>query len=312
MKIERGIPSKLKGGRRAIAVTIGNFDGVHLGHRALIGRLIDQARERDLLPTVVTFDPHPQKVLHGQSPPALVTFDRKMDLLEAEGVERVALIPFTKAFSKTEPEVFIENVLVAGLGAKAVVVGANFRFGRFARGDTAMLRSSGRKLGFSFNSVGIASTGKRPVSSREIRHALAEGDVTWALKALGRPHAIPGKIIHGHSRGQRLLGFPTANLKASSGMAIVGSGVYAGRVRLKNGMFDAAISVGTNPTFGTNSVSVEAFLLDFEDDIYGDTAEFEFVSRMRDQKTFTTPKALSEAIADDVAKTRRALGRKPI
>ena len=306
MKVIRGIPTK-KTRARATAVTIGNFDGVHLGHRFLIDRLIKQAGSRDLVPTVVTFDPHPQKVLHGQSPPALVTLERKMQLLEAEGVEQVAVIPFTRAFSKTEPEAFIEKVLVEGLGAQAVLVGANFRFGRFARGDTAMLRSFGRRLGFAFDSVRIASSGRRPVSSREIRHALAEGDVAWALKALGRPHSIPGKIIHGHARGERLLGFPTANLKPAVGVAVVGPGVYAGRVRLKESVADAAISVGTNPTFGHNPLSIEAFLLDFKGDIYGDTAEFEFVERLRDQKAFKTPAALSDAIANDVVMTRRAL-----
>ncbi|MCA1841000.1 MAG: bifunctional riboflavin kinase/FAD synthetase [Actinomycetota bacterium] len=310
MKIIRSVPSRppAKGGT---AITIGNFDGVHAGHRALIARLNKLAEAEDLSTILITFDPHPQKVLHGKAPDALTTFDQKMRLLEAEGLDRVVVIPFTAAFSRTEPEAFMSKILVKALDAKAIVIGANFRFGRFARGDTAMLKAFGKNAGFTTNAVKIAAVAGRPVSSREIRHALVQGDVSWAAKALGTAHALPGKIIRGHSRGKRLLGYPTANLKPAAGMASVGPGVYAGEVTFGQSKrrHAAAISVGTNPTFGVNPLSIEAFLLDFDSQIYGSKAEFRFVARLRDQKTFSSPAALSEAIAHDVVLTRKALSK---
>jgi len=303
VKVYRGLGALPKN-LAASALTIGNFDAVHRGHIALIGRVNLKSESEGAVPTLVTFDPHPQKVLHGQAPPALVTAERKLELLKAAGIKRVLEIPFTKNLSMVEPEDFINLYLVQGLRARAVIVGTGFRFGRLARGDVPMLRGFARTCGFAFEAVRLAETSGRRISSTAIRHALAAGDLTWANKALGRPHKLPGKIVKGAGRG-RILGYPTANLKPHAGLLIPGPGVYAGRVVLGGRSIAAAISIGTNPTFGAGPLSVEAFLIDYTGDLYGRDVEFEFDGRIRDQVVFRGPDALREAMAADVKIVRR-------
>lgn len=307
MKVVRGL-GELPGRRRPAAVTIGNFDGVHRGHLAIVRRLLARARAAGAVPTVVTFDPHPQLVLRGQAPPALVTFERKLELLAEAGIGEVVVLAFDRAFSMVEPEEFVERILVGELGAAAVVVGSNFRFGHFARGDATMLRTFGRRLGFSFEGVRLTELDGRRVSSTEIRRALAEGDLRWAAKGLGRPHRMPGRIVKGKGRG-RGLGFPTANLEPPPGMCLPRLGIYAGRLLNGGRALPSAISVGTRPTFGDGDVTIEAYVLDFEEDLYGREAEIELVARLRDELAFATPDALAEAMAADVAEIRRLLGR---
>jgi riboflavin kinase/FMN adenylyltransferase len=313
VKILRGL-AELPRQRPDAAITIGNFDGVHRGHRALVRRLLARAEAVSGTPTVVTFDPHPQQVLRGAGPPALVTPERKIELLASTGVERLIVLPFDRALSLVEPEDFVERILLRELRAKAVVVGANFRFGHFARGDTAMLRSMGRRLGFAFESVKLAELEGRRLSSTEVRKAIAEGDLRWAAKALGRPYAIQGFVVRGAGRGQRLLGYPTANLEPAPGLCLPATGIYAGYFFMAgsargNGgrRMPAAVSVGTNPTFGENPLSIEAFVLDYDGDLYGRTAEIELTARIRDEERFDSPDALIKAIEADVVATRRIL-----
>ncbi|HEY8199974.1 MAG TPA: bifunctional riboflavin kinase/FAD synthetase [Actinomycetota bacterium] len=324
MNVVRGL-ADLPRRRPDAAVSIGNFDGVHRGHRALIRRLLARAEAVSGVPTVVTFDPHPQQVLRGAGPPALVTPERKIQLLASTGIERLVVLPFDRALSLVEPEDFVERILLRELKAKAVVVGANFRFGHFARGDAAMLRSMGRRLGFGFESVKLAELEGRRLSSTEIRKAIAEGDLRWAAKALGRPYAIQGFVVRGTGRGQRLLGYPTANLEPVPGLCLPATGIYAGYFNMAgsspavpgrqpapgqgNGSrrMQAAVSVGTNPTFGENPLSIEAFVLDYHGDLYGRTAEIELAARIRDEERFDTPDALAKAIEADVVATRRIL-----
>jgi riboflavin kinase/FMN adenylyltransferase len=306
MKTYRGF-GELPAKRAPSALTIGNFDGVHRGHRALIRRLTAKAEAVSGLSTIVTFDPHPQQVLRGAGPAALVTPERKIELLASTGVDRLVILPFDRALSMVEPEDFVERMLVGELAARAVVVGANFRFGRYARGDTVMLRTLGRRLGFAFESVRLAQLQGRPLSSTEIRKAIAEGDLVWAARALGRPYAISGFVVRGAGRGGRLLGYPTANLEPVPGTCLPATGIYAGHFVMNGRRLPAAISVGTNPTFGDNPLSIEAFVLDYEGDLYGRTAEIELAARIRDEERFETPEALTRAIAGDVEATRRIL-----
>jgi riboflavin kinase/FMN adenylyltransferase len=311
VKISRGL-AELPKRRPDAAVTIGNFDGVHRGHRALIRRLIARAEAVSGQPTVVTFEPHPQQVLRGLGPASLVTPERKIELLADTGIDRLIVLPFDRAFSMTEPEDFVEQILVGELRAKAVVVGANFRFGRYARGDAAMLRSMGRRLGFGFESVKLSELEGRRLSSTEIRNAIAAGDLAWAAKALGRPYSIQGFVVRGTGRGQRLLGYPTANLEPAPGLCLPATGIYAGHFLMGNGKvgsrrMPAAVSVGTNPTFGENPLSIEAFVLDYDGDLYGRTAEIELAARIRDEERFDTPEDLIKAIEADVEATRRIL-----
>lgn len=288
------------------AVTIGNFYAVHRGHQSLIGKVRDRASELDAVPTVLTFEPHPQQILRGVAPPGLVTADEKLRLLEEEGIEQVVILEFTKELSKVEPEDFIERILVEALGVRAVVVGQDFKFGRFARGDVTMLRTFGKRLGFVFDEARMTEIQGQRVSSTAIRHALAEGDVKWAAAALGRPYRLPGKVVHGSGRG-KVLGYPTANLNPSESVCLPGEGIYAGYTYVEGKALLSAISVGTNPTFGDNPLSVEAFALDYEGDLYGQQVEFEFVERIRDHVAFSGPDQLHDAIEADVAEVRRIL-----
>lgn len=289
------------------AVTIGNFYAVHRGHQSLIRKVRRMAGELQAQATVVTFEPHPQKVLRGVGPPGLVTAEGKLALLEEFGIDQVVILEFTPELSKVEPEEFIERVLVKDLGAKAVIVGSDFRFGRFARGDVTMLRTFGRRLGFLVQGARIAEAEGQTISSTAIRHALAEGDVKWAAKALGRPYRLPGKVVHGAGRGKGM-GFPTANLNPPADVCVPGAGIYAGYTLDAGRKRPSAISVGTNPTFGHNPLSVEAFVIDFEGDLYDRDVEFEFTARLRDHVPFPSVEALNEAIAGDVEEARRILG----
>ena len=290
------------------AVTIGNFYAVHKGHLSLVKKVRKYAIELDALATVVTFEPHPQKVLRGESPPGLVTAEKKLELLEKAGIDQVVILQFTRELSKVEPEEFIERMLVKDLRVKAIVVGSDFRFGRFARGDITMLRTFAKQLGFVVEAARMAQTGGRTISSTAIRHALAEGDVKWAAAALGRPYTLSGTVVHGAGRGHDL-GFPTANLKPAVGVCVPGPGIYAGHTLLDGKRLPSALSVGTNPTFGENPLSVEAYVLDYSGDLYGKDVAFEFNARIRDHVAFPGPEELNEAIAADTEEVRRLFGR---
>jgi riboflavin kinase/FMN adenylyltransferase len=307
MRIHRSL-GELPSEREPVALTIGNFDGVHLGHRAILGRLAAQAAAVGGRPTVLTFDPHPQAVLRGHPPLALVTAERKLELLEAAGVAAVVVMPFDRSLSLVEPETFVKDMLVGELEVRAVVVGANFRFGHRARGDVAMLASMGEALGFSFEAVPIAELDGRRLSSTEIRKALAACDLTWANAALGRRHRVPGRIVRGKGRGVGL-GFPTANLEPPHSFCLPGLGIYAGHLLVDDLRLVSAVSVGTNPTYGEgNPVTLEAYALDFEGDLYGEEGEVEFTAHLRPERAFPTETALAEAIEADVAEVRRILG----
>lgn len=288
-------------------VTIGNFYAIHKGHRMLIDKVRGYAEDLSALPTVVTFEPHPQQVLRGEAPAGLVTAGEKLALLEQAGIAQTVILAFTRELSRVEPEEFIERILVKDLEVKAIVVGADFRFGRFARGDVTMLRLFGKRLGFVVDAEPLEEEEDRRISSTAIRHALEEGDVKWAAAALGRPYTLSGSVVHGAGRGHSL-GYPTANLKPAVGVCVPGPGIYAGHALVDGQRLVSAISVGTNPTFGENPLSVEAFVLDYEGDLYGRDVSFEFNVRLRDHIAFSGADELNAAIAGDVEQVRSLLG----
>jgi riboflavin kinase/FMN adenylyltransferase len=290
-----------------LAVTIGNFDGVHLGHRAILARLQAHARAAGATPAVVTFDPHPQAVLRGHAPLVLTTAPRRTELLQEAGIDRVLVIPFDRSLSLVEPEAFVSEMLVRGLGVRAVVVGENFRFGHKARGDTGMLAAMGRELGFSFEAVPLQELDGRPVSSSAIRRAIADCDLAWANRALGRRHQVPGRVVRGKGRGVGL-GFPTANIDPPENFCLPGLGIYAGHLIVGDERLVSAISVGTNPTYGEhNPVTLEAYALDFDGDLYGEEGEIEFAAHLRPERAFPSEAELAAAIKNDVAEVRRLL-----
>lgn len=232
--------------------------------------------------------------------------DEKLDLLERAGIDQVVIIKFNHKLSLVEPEEFVERVLVGELKSKAIVVGAVFRFGHRARGDAAMLRSMARGLEYRFEAVRLTQLAGRTVSSTGIRYAIAAGDLEWANRALARPYRLRGEVVKGSGRG-RVLGFPTANLRFDPEACLPGIGIYAGWLGAGRKKFKSAVSVGTNPTFGNNPVSVEAHVLDFEGDLYGREVSVDFVKRLRDEASFSSVEALNAAIEQDVSTTRRVL-----
>ncbi|WP_310527789.1 bifunctional riboflavin kinase/FAD synthetase [Nocardioides sp.] len=292
-------------------VTIGNFDGVHLGHQHVLQQARATADELTVTKVVVvTFDPHPIAVLRPEhAPPTLTNIATRLRLLEAAGVDAVLVVPFDRDIAAWTPEEFIDRVLVGSLRARAVVVGANFRFGNRAAGDVALLRAAGKSRGFVVEGIALDG-GPQVWSSTYIRNCLAAGDVAGAAEALGRPFTVRGVVVRGDQRG-RELGYPTANVPAPVDGAAPADGVYAGRLtRLDTGdSYPAAISVGTNPTFdGDRERRVESYVLDRDDlDLYGVEVEVAFIERLRGMVKFEGIDALVETMRGDVRRAREIL-----
>jgi riboflavin kinase/FMN adenylyltransferase len=297
-------------------VTIGVFDGVHRGHAQIIGEAVKRATARGVPSVVLTFVPHPSEVVRpGSHPPVLTTLVRRAELVEELGVDVFCALPFTLEFSQLTPAEFAHEALVARLHASAVVVGENFRFGHKAAGNVATLQELGRSFGFTAHGIALLRLDDTPISATYIRSCVQAGDVAAATAALGRPHRLDGIVERGDERG-RGLGFPTANLRTDDWAAVPADGVYAGYVHrldewgrtVPDGLLGiAAISVGTNPTFEVRQRRVEAFILDFEGDLYGDGVGVEFVHRLRGMERFASVDALVEQMTDDVKQTRALL-----
>ena len=291
------------------AVTIGKFDGVHRGHRAVIDRIRSIAAEGDLRAVVVTFDRNPLALLApDKCPDSLVSVRQKLELLATTGVDATVMLPFDRALASVPATEFVERVLVDTLHAKAVLVGSDFRYGARGAGDVALLKDLGAKFGFTVEVVDdVRPEGERRVSSTWIRELLAEGDVRHATRLLGHTPAVSGIVVHGAKRG-RELGYPTANLSPESEGLIPGDGVYAGWLTDSGTRYPAAISVGNNPTFeGVAKKQVEAYVLDRELDLYDHVVDVEFVERLRGMVAFTNIPDLIEKMRGDVDRARDIL-----
>jgi riboflavin kinase / FMN adenylyltransferase len=294
-------------------VTVGMFDGVHRGHRALLDRVTAEATARNLPAAAVTFDRHPLAVLRpGSEPPLLTTLDRKVELLGEAGIGVVLVLAFTRELSQVGAEAFATEVLFDALAARAVVVGENFRFGHKAAGDPALLASRGGPRGVEVVAVPLHALGDQVVSSTRVRAELAEGDVAAATASLGRPYAVEGEVVVGDRRGRPVLGIPTANLAVPDGIAIPADGVYAGHLgdEADGVARPAAISVGTNPQFGTDR-RVEAHVLDFDGDLYGHRVSVDFRHRLRGQAVFASVDELAAQMRADLDQARRLLSSSP-
>jgi riboflavin kinase / FMN adenylyltransferase len=289
-------------------VTIGVFDGVHRGHQRIIARATELAGGLRLPTVVITFDPHPDEIVRpGTRPPLLCSPKRRTELLANLGADAVMVLPFTLELSRMGPDEFVQSVLVDRLRAARVVVGEDFRFGHRARGDVALLRELGDKYDFEAEGVPLVADGE-PISSTLVRRRLAEGAVESATRLLGRPHRVEGVVVRGARRG-RDLGFPTANLETLPHTAIPGDGVYAGYLQAPDTRWPAAISIGTNPTFGDGVRVVEAYALDRDDlDLYGEHVGVDFVARLRDTLKFDSVDALVEQMRHDVDRARALTG----
>jgi riboflavin kinase/FMN adenylyltransferase len=300
-------------------VTVGMYDGVHRGHQKLIGAAVDRARTMRRPCLLLTFDPHPAEVVRPGSHPAILTsMDRKAELVAELGVDAMCVLPFTPEFMRLSPETFTHTVLVEHLHAAQVVVGENFTYGHRAAGNVETLAVEGRRFGFAVEGITLAEDtsddGEVTISSTYIRACVAAGDMVSASRALGRPHRVDGVVVRGDRRG-RDLGYPTANVESPSFTAIPADGVYAGHLVTRDPRsgasrerFPAAISVGTNPTFQGSRRTVEAYVLDYDGDLYGEHVGVEFVQRLRPMAAFPDVAALVAAMDRDVADTRKVLG----
>jgi len=295
-------------------VTLGNFDGVHKGHRAVLSSVVEEAGKRGAHSVAVTFDPHPLALLHPERALQMITStDLRLELLSASGLDAVLVMEFTRELASWTPERFVVDVFVKALGASLVVVGEDTRFGVRNSGDVETLRRLGEEHGFEVLTLADVGNGGRWSSSR-VRELVTTGDVAGVAEILGRPHAMAGEVVHGDHRG-RQLGYPTANLSSSAKGLIPADGVYAGFLirptrpeRDPDHKLPAAISIGTNPTFEGTHRRVEAYVLDRTDlDLYGETVVVEFIERLRPTEKFDSVEALLVQMADDVQRCRELL-----
>jgi riboflavin kinase/FMN adenylyltransferase len=295
---------------------LGNFDGVHLGHQTIFRKVNEEARKNNGEAVVITFEPHPLKVLSPHKcPPLLTPFRKKMMLIEKSGIDTVLCVKFTLGFSKTSPFDFIKNVLIEKVKAKKIVVGYNYHFGRKQRGDVEILKQVCKLFNVDVEVMEPLRIGATTVSSSKIRELIKDGEVEEASKLLGRNYPVIGKVVQGAKRGQAL-GFPTANLEISEEL-YPKKGVYAVEVVWNQQLLDGLADVGTNPTFlpaqarGENPLSVEVHILNFHHDLYGEELQINFRRRIRDESRFSSPSELMEQIRKDIEWAVENVFRRP-
>lgn len=297
--------------RRFVApvLTLGNFDGVHRGHQAILGRVAEVAHATGGEAVALTFHPHPVAVLRPEHAPPLITSLRdRLTLLAGTDLDVVVLQHFTAAFAGLAAEAFVERFVVERLGATRVIVGHSVSFGQGRRGDAALLSTLGARHGFGVEVVGPVRVDGHDVSSSAVRRAIAGGDVTLAATLLGRPHRLSGCVVTGRRRGATI-GFPTANVAVRAGMWPP-DGVYAVRMLRGEAWLDGVANIGTNPTFGGTGRTLEVYLFDFDVDIYGERVSVGFVERLRGEEAFPSVEALVAQIARDVDDARAVLARR--
>jgi riboflavin kinase / FMN adenylyltransferase len=305
MRIIQGLESYPPDAAPSVVV-LGVFDGIHLGHRAILGTAVARGKVRGARVVACTFDRHPLELLQpARAPVPITTLAERLELIAETGVDLSLVLAFTQELATVEPEVFIKDTVVGRLHAQEVVVGYNHTFGRAARGDAALLRTVGEPMGLTTHVVPPLLVDGVPVSSSEVRAALREGNVVRAARYLGRPYSIGGTVTSGAGRG-RTLGFPTANLDPERPL-LVPTGVYACRAEVAGRLRPTVVNVGVRPTFGENTLAIEAYLLDFSGDLYGQTMRLHFVARLRGEQKFSGVEELRAQIGRDVEAARREL-----
>lgn len=306
MKIIRGLGDIPKRGLINPVLTLGNFDGVHLGHQAIFKQVVAWALNTGGSSVVFTFEPHPLKVLAPhRSPKLLSTFREKMEQIEAAGMDAVICARFTPEFASQNPDDFVREVLVDKIGAKAIFIGHDYAFGKDRQGDIPFLRAAGARYGFEVHVVDPVKVEGITVSSTKIRKLIMDGEVCLASKLLGRPYSIEGTVIPGHSRG-REIGFPTANITTPNELPPK-EGVYAVTVEVEGKLYKGAANIGANPTFGDETPSYETHIFDLSEDLYGKFLKMKFIKRVRDEVKFKSVEELVERIKKDVEIVRSVL-----
>lgn len=287
-------------------LTLGNFDGVHLGHREIFRRVVDKAQELKGTAVVVTFEPHPLRLLAPEKAPLqLNTAEEKIRLLAASCIDLLVVLNFTRQLAEMPAEVFVRDILVRKLGVKHLIVGYDYAFGRNRQGDTKFLDELAKIHNFTLEILEPIRAEQQAHSSTAIRKFLQEGRVAEAVKILGRNFTLDGEVVHGEGRGRKL-GFPTANLVTQKEI-LPRDGVYAVKVKWRNEYYDGVINIGCRPTFATDAPTLEIHLMDFQGDLYGERLRIYFVDRLRDELRFPTVEALKDAVAEDIVRARNLL-----
>jgi len=282
-------------------ITIGSFDGIHIGHKTLFKETINLSKKLNVTPVIVSFDPHPRLILFPEANfKLLTTLEEKIYLLSKQEIKNLVLIPFSFNVAQLSADLFVQEYIVDDLKAKAIVVGFNFRFGRNRKGDTAYLEKLGEKYNFVVKTVPPVVIDDLTVSSTVIRQLITRGEIEKANQLLGHPYFMIGEVVKGKGRGKNL-GFPTANLEFPSSKLIPAPGVYAVWVYFKGKKFKGAMNIGTKPTFEDKELTVEVHIFDFKEEIYGETLEVEIIKRIREEKRFSSLEALKEQIQKDCA-----------
>ncbi len=306
MKIIKDLGEISKPFKNAV-VTIGNFDGVHIGHQALFRQVIEKARAAGGTSVVMTFEPHPIRVLNCHKHFPLITlYEQKAELIGATGIDTLVCVPFTREFAAIPARTFVKEILCDLIGMKSVVVGEDYSFGKKREGNISLLKEMGRTYGFEVIISGWIELGARRISSSEIRNLVRDGQLEEASKLLGRHYQVRGSVIRGRDRGGRLLGCPTANLKLYDELCPKG-GVYAVTVEYQETVYEGVANIGYSPTFNNGEFSVEVHILDFSENIYDRPIRVNFIQRLRGEKKFPGPDALAAQIKLDIEKARKIL-----
>ena len=308
--IDPGLEPGLPRDDRGTVVTVGTFDGVHRGHWQVLQEIRARARATGRRSVLVTFHPHPLRIVRPEHAPALLTTPvEKKEILAESGLDWAVFLSFTPTLARYSPRRFVEEILVERIGVGELVIGYDHGFGRGRSGDAETLQEIGKELGFQVDVVPPVLTDDTPVSSTRIRKALLEGDVSAARRALGRPYSLRGVVVRGDGRG-RTLGFPTANLVVVSGDKLIpAEGIYAVRGVLPTGTVDGALHLGPRPTFRGSPPTIEVHLFDFDQDLYGQEVRIDFVRFLREVRPFDSAEALVGEMKNDVALAREALAK---
>lgn len=306
MDVIRGIeniPTDL----RCAVVTIGNFDGIHLGHRLIFRRLAEEARRVKCPAVVISFEPHPKMILHPERRPfyLLTSPKEKIRLLAGLNMDTLILIPFSLEYARTTAEEFVRSVLWEKLHIRKIIIGHDYTFGRGKEGNEAFLTALGQRLGFEVEVMNAVQVGETTVSSTKIREALLAGEVRFAATLLGRPYNLSGRVIPGHHRGVRL-GFPTANITPDKEL-VPPRGVYAVHILVEGNRRPGVLNIGFNPTFADQKLSIEVHIFDFNENIYRKMLDILFIERIRDEIRFNSPGELIDQIERDVSQARKIL-----
>jgi riboflavin kinase / FMN adenylyltransferase len=308
MEVFRGTEAISKNMLKKPVITIGNFDGCHRGHQEIFLRTRAHATGIGGVSVAYTFNPHPASVIKGITPQLIYTLDEKINAIESLGLDCLIIAPFTREYADTQPEVFLKETIVRRLGASGMVVGHDFSFGKKALGDIPFLKRMGSKMGFFVECVDPVIINGEVISSTRIRKQIQSGDISGAASLMLHPYRIKGPVIHGMARGKGL-GYPTANIVPNKAL-LPAYGVYAVRVYNEEQVWDAIVNIGNNPTFGDVSTSIEAFLFDFEGDLYNKDITVEFIEHIRGEIKFADKRYLVEQIEADCLKAREILNKR--